>query len=194
MRPALLAAALCLASALPAAVSAKTLGRLEATIGGRHISYRVTDAPDAGSGWVMPANDAPATRQHLSILWKGKTPTDLLVMEMVIVDGKPVSGRLLLPEARQGALEAEMPATLSITLDRVKVDGPWLKIAGRLKGRFYPLRSNGKLLPEDGVTLSAHFDSWVPGIAPPSAAKPAKAKSQAPERSKRPHLRDDTKK
>ena len=192
MRPALIAAltaALILPWAAPA--PAATLGRMDAQIGGRRIAYTITDAADAGSGW-----EARKEGETVSILWKGPKPTDLMLMEMVVSDGKVISARVLLPEARQGALEANLPGMLNVRLERGTVEGNWLRLKGRLSGTFHPLRRSGQLLPEDGVKLSARFQTWVPGISPPAPPKPkaaAKKKdkhsSTAPTVSKRPHPR-----
>lgn len=181
-RPALpilsaLALAACAALAGLATVPARagTLGRMTMDIGGHHFAYRITDAADAGSGWeVRPEG------QQLSILWQGPRATDLLLMELVVKDGQAVSARIALPEARDGTLEATMPRSLIVHLARVRTDGSWLKIRGRLSGTLYPTRRNGTLLPEDGTRISARFDSWVPGItpAPPKAVgKKAKRKT-----------------
>ncbi|WP_102224377.1 hypothetical protein [Acidimangrovimonas sediminis] len=162
-----------LAGALPALPAAATvLGRMEAQIAGRHITYHTSDTAAAGSGW-----EARANRKVVSILWKGPAPTDLLLMEMTLENGSPASARLLLPEARQGAVEAKAPRDLSVRLQAVRTDGSWLKLKGRATGTFYPLRRGGALLPDDGLPVTVRFDTWVPGIAPPAQSKPSHRKT-----------------
>ena len=189
MRPTLLAIAIAALAAAPA--WATVLGRMSMDIGGRHVAYRITDASNAGSGW-----EARPGGKMLSILWQGPKATDLLLMEMLVKDGRAVSGRILLPEAQDGTLEAKMPTTLSVHLGQARSDGTWLKIRGRLTGTFYPQRRNGQLLPDDALKVSAHFDSWIPGItaaAPKPAAKsPARRDKGATGAARRPpRLRPD---
>lgn len=191
MRPTL--AVLALSLLVPAAAPAATLGRMTMEIGSRTVEYRITDAADAGSGW-----EARPEGKMLSILWQGPQATDLLLMEMVVKDGRPVSARIALPEAQDGTLEARMPATLSVDLARVSVDGPWLRIRGRLSGTFFPQRANGRLLPDDGKPVSARFETWVPGISPPlpkakaASAPKHRAKATPAAAATPPHLRPQT--
>ncbi|GHE06300.1 hypothetical protein GCM10008024_40200 [Allgaiera indica] len=168
---ALAVACAALAGLAAAPARATTLGRMTMDIGRHRIAYRVTDAADAGSGW-----EARPEGRQLSILWQGPRATDLLLMELVVKDGRAVSGRIALPESRDGTLEAKMPRSLTLHLARVRTDGGWLKIRGRMSGTLYPARRNGKLLPEDGTRISARFDSWVPGITP-APPKPLGAKA-----------------
>ena len=154
--------ATCIALCLAGPARAEVLGRMTLTLDGRTASYRVLDSAGAASGWQR-------AQGQMSVLlnWQGRVPTDRLVLQLTLADGKPVAARLEMPEAGGGALAATAPDSLTVALGRATLNGPWLKLSGRLTGTLHPRAAANGTLTNAGHRLRGGFSAWVPGILAP---------------------------
>ncbi|MFC2969335.1 hypothetical protein [Acidimangrovimonas pyrenivorans] len=163
MRAACLVAALMLAAlARPDPAAATVLGRMNASVAGHDLAYRITDAPGAGSAWQGARKVVTVTLD-----WHGPLPTDRLVLELTLNDGRPVAARLEQPDALGGALSADAPDGLKVTLRQALRQGSWLHLKGRLSGRLQPAGAKSGALEGGSKRIRAWFSTWVPAILAP---------------------------